>query len=293
MERELWPLLYHHLQSVAERFRQKYVQIQPWVLVATLVWAAIHDRPISWACQESNWSTTRLRPLRIPSAATMSRRIDRVGTGLFWNALQQELQSLGQTDLVLKLIAYIDGKPLPVGNYSKDPDAKWGHAAGGVEKGYKLHAIWSFGPLPDAWEVTPLNVNEKTVARRLIPQTCGAGYLLADGEYDASDLYDIALKRGYQLISSYRKAKNPGKGHHRQSPLRLRSIDLLNSSFGKAVYGLRTQIERDFGNATSFGGGLAPLPAWIRGLDRVRTWTWAKLLINAARILIIQDLRQP
>ena len=294
MERELWPLLYHHLQCVAERFRQKYVQMQPWVLVATMLWAAIHDRPICWACQESNWDTTRLRPLKIPSAATMSRRIDRVGTGLFWNALQQELQSVGRTDLELKLIAYMDGKPLPVGNYSKDPDARWGHAAGRVQKGYKLHAIWSFSPLPDAWEVTPLNVNEKTVARRLIPQMSGGGgYLLADGEYDASDLYDIAHERGYQLISPYRKAKKPGGGHHRQSPYRLRSITLLNSAFGKTLYGLRTQIERDFGNAASFGGGLAPLVAWIRGLDRVRTWTWAKLLINAARILKNQDLRQP
>ena len=42
-------------------------------------------------------------------------------------------------------------------------------------------------------------------------------------------------------------------------------------------------IERSFGNASAFAGGLAPLPAWVRGLARVRTWVWAKLIINAIR----------
>jgi hypothetical protein len=43
----------------------------------------------------------------------------------------------------------------------------------------------------------------------------------------------------------------------------------------------------------SFGGGLSSLPAWVRGLDRVRTWVWAKLLINAVRILKKQGLITP
>ena len=41
MERELWPLLYHYLRLTAKAFRQKYVQIQPWILVATMLWAAL------------------------------------------------------------------------------------------------------------------------------------------------------------------------------------------------------------------------------------------------------------
>ena len=41
--------------------------------------------------------------------------------------------------------------------------------------------------------------------------------------------------------------------------------------------------ERDFGNLVSFGGGLACLPAWVRRFPRVRNWTNAKLLVNAAR----------
>ena len=34
----------------------------------------------------------------------------------------------------------------------------------------------------------------------------------------------------------------------------------MQSSFGKQLYRLRTAIERAYGNATSFGGGMGPLP---------------------------------
>lgn len=281
MERTLWPLLYRYLRAASSGISQKYVQIQPWIIVATMLWAALHDRPMTWACDPRNWRTTLLRPPRIPSQPTMSRRVDRVSTGLFWHTLEEQLRGSGHPGL----IAFVDGKPLPVGNYSKDPDATRGWGAGGLAKGYKLHAIWSTDVLPESWEVTTLNVGEKQVAKRLIGQLHKGGYLLGDGEYDASNLYDEAFARGYQLISPCRKAKHPGCGKHYQSPHRLRSLALLTSAFGQILYRARTQIERMFGNATSFGGGLAPLPAWVRGLDRVRTWVWAKLLINAARII--------
>jgi Transposase DDE domain len=289
MERELWPVLYRHLQQTAAGFRQKYVQMQPWIIVAAMLWAALHDRPVCWACNPDNWSTTKLRPARIPSAPTMSRRVDSLTTGLFWYALERRLRATGNSGL----LTFIDGKPLPIGGNSKDPDAHWGRGVGALAKGYKLHALWSTGVLPETWEVAALNTAEKEVAYRLIGQLHGGGYLLADGEYDASYLYDRAFEQGYQLIARCRKAKKPGSGKHYQSPHRLHSIELLQGKFGKGLYQVRAQIERSFGNATSFGGGLAPLPAWVRGLDRVRTWVWAKLLINAVRILVHKDLHHP
>jgi hypothetical protein len=289
MERELWPVLFAYVRLTAREVQQKYVQIQPWVIVATMLWAALHDRPVSWACNLLNWSTTRLRPLQIPSEATMSRRTDNIGTGLFWRQLEQHLRQIDDP----ALIAFLDGKPLPVGGASKDPDAHAGRAVGGMAKGYKLHAVWCNDAVPETWEVTPMNVSEKTVARRLIPQLHGGGYLLADGDYDASYLYDLAHRQGYQLIAPHRKAKKPGSGGHYQSPHRLRSIELLHREYGQQLYPIRRQIERDFGNATAFGGGLAPLPAWVRGQDRVRTWVWAKLLINAVRIMTHKDLHHP
>ncbi len=289
MEGDLWPLWYQCLQETAQEVRQKYVQLQPWVIVAAMLWAAIHDRPVGWACDPGPWSTTKLRPATIPSESTRSRRVDAVSTGVFWRAVERRLRRYDHPALV----AFLDGKPLPVGGNSKDPDARWGRGAGGLAKGYKLHAVWSTGVLPQAWEVTPLNVGEKAVAYRLIGQLHDGGYVLADGEYDASYWYDRAFRQGYQLLAPFRKAKHPGSGKHYQSPQRLHRIDLMQHAYGQGLYQLRTSIERSFGNTTSFGGGLEPLPAWVRGLRRVRTWVWAKLIINAVRIVIHKDLHHP
>src|SRR5262249_49427599 len=152
----------------------------------------------SWACDRGNWATTRLRPPRWPSPATMSRRVDRAGLGLLWHAVEQRLrQSSGDPALG----AFLDGKPLPVGGASKDPDAGSGWGTGGMATGYKLHSIWSNRAMPEAWEVTPLNRSESTVARGLLPQLEYGGYVLADSNYDANVLFDLAAKRGYQLVT--------------------------------------------------------------------------------------------
>jgi hypothetical protein len=287
MERELWPLLYRLVRQTATDVRQKYVHYQPWVLVAVMLWAALHDRTVSWACDPRHWKTTRLRPDPLPSPSTLSRRIDTVGIGLFFNALEQKIRGSGEPALV----SFIDGKPLPVGGNSKDPDARFGRGAGCIAKGYKLHAVWAGRAMPETWEVTPLNASEKAVAVKLIEQLLYGGYLLGDGNYDASYVYDAAAARGYQMVSPCRECKHPGSGKHYQSPHRLRSLAILGSEFGKALYRARTAIERSFGNATSFAGGLSPLPAWVRGLARVRTWVWAKLLINGVRIVRLHKLR--
>lgn len=286
MERELWPLLYRTLRAVAQDFSQKYVQIPGWALLATLLWAALHDRPVRWACDPSNWAGTRLRPPRVPSESTLSRRVDGVAVGLLWRAVEQRLRAVaGQ---VPGLLAFLDGKPLPVGGCTKDPDARYGRGAGVMAKGYKLHTLWSNGPLPEAWEVTPLNTDEGKVAARLLGQVSGGGYLLADGNYDVNRLFDRAWRQGYQLVTPPPKAP---PGRRRQSPQRLRSIALMGRAFGADLYQRRIGIAEAFGNATTFAGGLGPLPAWVRGRERVRTWVWAKLLINAARIIRNKNLR--
>src|SRR5207249_2686391 len=81
-------------------------------------------------------------------------------------------------------------------------------AAGHFGRGYKLHAVWGCRPLPEAWEVTPLNQHEAKVAERLFGQLAGGGYVLADGNYDATDLFDTAGGRGYQLVAAQHD-KNP------------------------------------------------------------------------------------
>src|SRR5215203_1541837 len=115
MERELWPVLYRLVREVGRDFSQKYVQIQPWVLVAVSLWAILHDRPAQWATDAGNWGTTRLRPWRLPSPSTMSRRAYEVGVGMLWRALEVRLRDCQEPALV----AFLDGKPLPVGGSSK------------------------------------------------------------------------------------------------------------------------------------------------------------------------------
>jgi hypothetical protein len=280
--------LYRVLGDVAKGFHQKYVHFQPWVLVAVLLWAALHDRPVHWACAAEHWAGTKLRPPCLPSHSTLSRRLDRLVVGAFLRAVAERLQGLGTPGL--RLLSLLDGKPLPVGGCSKDPDARVGRAAGMKAKGYKLHTLWAAGAaLPAAWEVTPLNEAESVVAERLFAQAPGAGYALADGNYDSSPLFDTAATAGYQLVVPI-EHPSAGKGHHYQSPHRLRCIERVRGEFGRSLYAQRRRIEQSYGNAVSFGGGLGPLPAWVRGRERVRSWAWAKLLINAARILKKQGL---
>lgn len=288
MERELWPRLYRTVRAVATGFSQKYVPIPGWVLVLTLLGAAIHDRPICWACQAENWPMNDRRPDRLPSPATRSRRVYGVAVGLLGRAVEQRLRTLASPPPAL--LAFLDGKPLPVGGCTKDREARYGRGAGRMAKGYKLHTVWSHGPLPEAWEVTPLNTEEGKVAQQLIPPLSGGGYLLADGNYDINALFALAWRAGYQLVTPPPKAP---PGRRRQSPQRLHSIAMMHRDFGKDWYAGRIGIEEAFGNAATFAGGLGPLPAWVRPRARVRTWVWAKLLINAARILKKHGLRHP
>jgi len=200
------------------------------------------------------------------------------------------------------LLKYIDGKPVVVAFHSTDPDAACGRGAGHKDRGYKLHAIWAAdAAMPAAFEVQPLNVDEQQVARRLIPKALHRdrpGYLLADSNYNDSALFDLAAERGHRLIAP-RQKPGTGLGHRRHSPHRLRCIEMLEPApsaaaaaahechyrFGAGLVRARRAIERRFGNAVSFGGGLtSALPSFVRRLHRVRRWVHAKLLINAARI---------
>ena len=282
MERELWAVLYAVIEEVGRAIRQKYVQHQPAAVAAVFYWAAVHDRHPTWACDRRHWPAGVPRPRRLPSASTLSRRIDRVAMGVFLRAVAERVRGGGPPALV----AAVDGKPLLVGGNSKDPDARFGRAAGHVGKGYKLHAIWGSRPLPEAWDVAPLNGCEKAAAERLLtdPTTHGGRYLVGDGGYDASKVYDAAARAGRQLLAPCRTAKRPGCGKHYQSPHRLAGLALLRTARGRRVYRHRIAIERRFAHLTGFAGGLQPLPAWVRRLDRVRTWVWAKLVINGVRI---------
>jgi len=279
MERELWSLVCAWVAPFSKPWGEWKFSVAESVLV--YFWAVLHDRPMCWAVDQRNWPED-LCPVCLPSQSTLSRRMRRSEAQQLMT--EMEVTCLAAISVAGMLIKTIDAKPLAVSGVTKDADAGYGRGAGGMQKGYKFFAVWASGPLPLAWALAPMNKSEKTMARALIPSLPGGGYLLGDPEYDANLLHDLAHEANHQLLTPKRQ-KHRGVGHRPQSPYRLRSIELMKQKFGKTLYQFRRQIERNFGNLTSFGGGLAGLPPWVRRFTRVRNWVHAKLLINAARYL--------
>ena len=276
MEREQWKSLYALAERLGKQVKDRG-RFTTAFIVGVFLWSAIHDRPVAWSCRPQNWPDD-LRPSRLPSQSTMSRRLRAPATILLLSAMATTFQEPARQDEV----QIIDAKPLTVGGYTKDFDARWGRAAGGQWIGYKFFAIWGRSGMPVAWQVASMSTSEKRIARELIPQLRGSGHLLGDNQYDVSYLYDLAARQGYQLLAP--RGREGGLGHHYQSPHRIFAIGFLQTPKGRKLFGQRVAIERCFGNWTSFGGGLAPLPAWVRRPHRVTAWIHAKLLINAARI---------
>ena len=298
MERERWSELVAAIRAVDARFvEDKRVEHSTATVVMVHAFAALGDRPVVWACRRDSWVGSK-RPPTLPDQSTMSRRIRTEAFARFQRLVGRRLNGvflgacLGRPDRPPALVRIADGKPLEVPGHSTDRDAAWGRGVGGTRRGYKLHAIWSDLPMPDAFTITPLNVCEKRMCRRLLKRLPpdAAGYLLADALYDKSSLHDECVYHRHQLICP-RIKPGAGLGHGYQSPHRLRAMEMLEppphaGAFGQSLYAGRTAIERAFGHAVSFGGGLAALPAWVRRPWRVRPWVTAKLLINAARIIV-------
>jgi Transposase DDE domain len=289
MERELWLELYRWLCAAATGLpRAKRRRFADAVVAAVYAWAVLHDRATAWAADARNWPADLLAAhfvLALPSQPTLSRRLRDPDLAPLLAAVHGRVAGPAAQDTLVKVV---DSKPLPVGPYSRARDARWGRGARGLIKGYKLHAVYGRGPLPVAWEVVPANASEQRVAKRLFRKLKNAGYVLADSVYDVSVLYEVAAAHGHQLVAR-RKRPDAPVGARAAGPERLRSVDLLEAThgtgFGRELYRLRTSVERRFGRLTSFGGGLAPLPNWVRTLPRVRLWVQVKLLIDAIRSL--------
>lgn len=286
MERERWAELSAAISDVARSTTRNARQTHDISLIIRVyLWSVLHDRPVVWACDPRNW-WPRTRPHKLPSQSTMSRRMRTEAFDRFMNALTSRLRGSESADLVKR----IDGKAMAVARHSSDPDATSGRGVGGMQRGYKLHAVWGSRPMPEVFEVLPLNHDERTVAKRLIPRLEGGGYLLGDNNFDTNDLFDFTAEYNHRLLAPRRPSyRFRTLAHTYQSPHRKRCIEMLEPGpgrpcrFGRALAADRRQIERDFGNATSFGGGLT-LPPFVRRAHRVRHWVHAKLLINAARI---------
>jgi hypothetical protein len=282
MEHQLWPLLQQHLAQLPSRFNPHHTYSDR-DIARVFLWAVLHDRPNQWACCKKNWPPHSRQPL--PSPSQLCRRLRSPGV---LHLLQQVDERVLRPNGHPPIVWMVDGKPLVIGGASKDRQAGYGRAVRGKARGYKLHALVGVDNSVLAWRIAPMNTDERVMARRMLRAAEAQGYVLGDSNYDSNPLHDACqAKPSLQLVTPRRYGRAKGLGHHRHSPGRLRSLELLRnpvSDFGRDLLGLRRGIEQYFGQLTSFGGGLSGLPAWVRTHRRVRRWTQAKLIINALRI---------
>lgn len=277
MERELWLVLYHIALQCDKLTKARF---RPAVIVGVYGGAVLQDRPASWACDRRNWPEELFDEpcFHLPSQSTMSRRLRSPDS----ERLLDQASWLLTEAWALCWVKIIDAKPLPIGGFSKDGDARWGRSLKGFAKGYKFLAIWGAGPMPLVWGLAAMNVSETALARRMIPCLEGGGDLRGDCLYDVHALYTAAAERGHQLVAP-RKKPHGGLGPRAHASQRLRALELLPTVFGRALYRQRGHIERNFGGLTNGAGGLQPLPAWVRTFPRVRLWVYRKLILNALR----------
>jgi len=282
MDTEVWRMLTAAVRSADRRVarqgrRRTYSDA---LIVRMYLWTVWHDRPLCWACQRVHYNTM-FRPRQLPSVSQFSRRVK---TPRVTQMLQAVNAYLTRTDVPVGL-SFLDGKPLPISFCSRDPDARVGWATKGFANGYKLHA-WATadGRIP-CHQVRPINVGEAKVARGFAKNISG-GLVLADANYDTKHLYQALGARGVQLLTPLKRiAFTPGP-LRRMGPHRRLAIGLHRWSpeMYRAILDRRDQIERIFAALTCFGGGLTPLPAWVRRFDRVARWVSAKIAIYHARL---------
>lgn len=283
MEHQLWREILSVLAQIDKPRRRTCEDFSVEDIVITWLWAVLHDRPVSWACERGNWPPHERRRPR-PSSTTMSRRLRSPAVRRVLEQLEQRVLPPPASG---PLVWMIDGKPMVISGCSKDRQAGYGRAAGGKAKGYKLHAIVGGDGSVAAWRVAPMNRDERVMAARMLRTAPLQGYVLADSNYDSNGLHEICDRRGnLQLVCPRRYGPNRGHGHRRQTPGRMRSTELLenpHASFGRSLFQERSRIERYYGRLTNWGGGLTHLPPWARTHRRVHRWVQAKLILTALR----------
>lgn len=282
MERDLFRRVCSYLRRLGQRRRDPRQVYTDARILAVYFWAVINDRPTVWATLDSNWPRG-LRRGNLPSQSRLSRRLRSSSVRALLDRLER---------LVLYFrrragwVCAVDSKPLPVGPHSQDPHARWGRSSGGLAKGYRLSVLRSARGVLLAWRLSPMNGDEREMARRMLRDTHPEGYVLGDKNFDSNTLHDLASEGGGQLVAERRKGAHRGLGRGYQSPARLRCRDLLEntiSNFGQELLQVRNGIERFFGTLTCTHGLLASLPAWTRTYPRVRPWVCAKLILAQIR----------
>jgi len=135
---------------------------------------------------------------------------------------------------------------------------------------YKLHLVSSTDSVvvPLTAEVTTANISDNQVyadltsSSNLFLETMKKiHYVVADPGYDDQSLYDLSMKRGFQLVCPVRKYRNTPEE-------RLKLVEFYESPLGQVVYSKRdTSIEPLIEHIKSVFR-IDPIP--VRGYDKVR-----------------------
>jgi hypothetical protein len=264
-------------------------------------WAVGHDRPLCWACGRGHYGAL-FRPRALPSISQFCKRVkddERVRLTL------QALHDLtcddpggagGDGPVAAGHVSCFDGKLLPVAMHSRDPDARKVRTNAGYVRGYRLHAWSRRGKIP-LWSVTAANAGEQAVAAEALCPHLRAhlppgATVLGDVRYDSAELYArvAACAPGAALLTPLQGKARSEKKRREMGPARRSAVEAWERHEPLARMALRdrVQIEGVFGTLTATAGGLAPLPGWVRRLDRVTRWVGVKMIFHNLRC----DLRR-
>lgn len=285
MEKQQWNslrvLMARAIRKVGPTPRSRYADL---LILSMYIWSVANDRPMYWACQREHYGGC-FRPRKLPSVSQFCRR---VGAERFQRMLQA-IHDMLTSDSCLAQLNFIDGKPLAVGNYTRDPDARNGWGAGRVERGYKLHALVTEGRKIASWSVEPMSSHEMNVARAIVAclpvVPCGA-VVMADGNYDSHVLHKEVHRRGGWLWLKPRGMARHAVTLRQMGAARRALLRIWEQApdVSERINQARVHIEGTFSNLTSYGGGLGPLPAFVRRLGRVRRWVGTKIVLYHIRL---------
>lgn len=280
MEERVYALLGDLIDQIAEPSTRVVHPLR--LILRMILWAIIKDRPLCWTCQAANWPDA-LRPRMLPDQSTLSRRINRRETiEAIAHLHRVVLERLGPCSRA----AAIDGRPLPVGGSSQDRHAKGGRAVGSMWRGYKLYAVADLRQAILNFEVHPMNQAEPTVARSLIARVpARVKRIVGDTIYDSMPLHQAAAACGVKVYTPLRQ----NRVGRRKQPRRMQLMRLWRTAVGRRFLRTRDTIERAFARLSGIGFGFKGLPAWARGLHRVRLWVSGKILLYNAYLALLAD----
>ena len=133
-----------------------------------------------------------------------------------------------------------------------------------------------------AFEVQPLNVNERVPAGRLLARLPdGVRRVLADGNYDSAKLHALLEGTGRKFYAPPLGGRASRQTHRRRRIL----VRLLSRPMGQRLADVREDVERQFARMGNHACGLKELPSWVRRQRRVQRWISSKILLHHAYLL--------